>query len=101
MTDYLRKRFPLADTSTVYMDGTSVFHLVSHDHPGIIAAVVMRPDQAETYRESIGRAMAQAWDEGFKVGDRYGSDVTETHAGYRDSLPARPENPYLTEGDPL
>ena len=64
MSDYLRKRFPLADTSTAYMDGTSAYHLVSHDRPGVIAAVVMRPDRAEMYRESIGRAMADAWDEG-------------------------------------
>ena len=64
----MRRRFPLGDTSTVYMDGTGCYQLVSLDRPGVIATVVMRPDRAEMYRESIGRAMADAWDEGHNAG---------------------------------
>ena len=42
----------------------------------------------------IEREKADAWDEGFRAGDGYGTSCTETHAGYRDSLPIRPANPY-------
>lgn len=88
--------------------------LLGDDYERVIeelARAVSLYDDAEDwteYRREAERAaaavlpdlLAEAWDEGFKVGDRYGSAVTETHAGYRDSLPVRPENPYRpTEGD--
>ena len=47
----------------------------------------------------IEREKADAWDEGFRAGDGYGTSCTETHAGYRDSLPIRPANPYRGEGE--
>ena len=47
----------------------------------------------------IEREKADAWDEGFRAGDDYGTSYTETHAGYRDSLPIRPANPYRGEGE--
>ena len=53
----------------------------------------------EQTRPEVPNLLADAWEEGFKAGDRYGTDVAETHAGYRDSLPVRPENPYGKERD--
>lgn len=64
MSDYLRDRFPLADTSTVYMNGSAVYNLVHHDKPGIIAPVTMFPAQAEQFRAAIKEAMAEAFEEG-------------------------------------
>ena len=89
MSDYLRRRFPLGDTSTVYMDGTSCYQLVSHDRPGVIATVVMRPEQAEMFRQAIGRAMADAWDEGLECALASGTLLSD-----RSDWP----NPYRSEG---
>lgn len=41
--------------------------------------------------------LAEAWDEGMAAGATYGMEVTEVHAGYRDTLPVRPTNPYREE----
>lgn len=62
--DYLQRRFPLDRTSTVYMDGTEVYSLVRHDKPGIIASVALLPADAETFRQAVRAAQADAWEEG-------------------------------------
>ena len=74
MSDYLKSRFPLAPTSTVYMNGTSVYNLVHRDRPGIIASVTLYPEDAEKFTKAVQRALADAWDEGFDAGER---DVLE------------------------
>ena len=65
MGDYLRDRFPLAGTSTVYMDGTSGYNLVRFDRPGIIAPVRLSSEQAEAFEQAVQAARAEAWDEGY------------------------------------
>lgn len=70
MSDYLRARFPLAGTSTVYMSGKSVYNLVRHDRPGIIAPVELLPGDAEAFEDAVRAALADAWDEGFDAGER-------------------------------
>lgn len=64
MSDYLRKRFPLAGTSTVYMSGKSLYNLVRHDRPGIIASVELLPGDAIAFDEAVRNALADAWFEG-------------------------------------
>ena len=68
MGDYLRDRFPLAPTSSVYMDGTSCYNLVRFDQPGIIAPVVLSLEQADAFCDAVRTARAEAWDEGFVAG---------------------------------
>ena len=41
--------------------------------------------------------LAEAWVEGMAAGATYGTEVAETHVGYRDTLPIRPTNPYREE----
>ena len=65
MSDYLKSRFPLAPTSTVYMNGTAVYNLVHRDRPGIIASAALHPADAEKFTEAVQRALADAWDEGY------------------------------------
>lgn len=95
MSDYLRRRFPLGDTSAVYMDGTSCYQLVSHDRPGAIATVVMRPEQAEMFRQAIGRAMADAWDEGHRASERDWEMAYDLSTPDEDRQPWT--NPYRQE----
>ncbi|MDY0829105.1 hypothetical protein SK224_08180 [Microbacterium sp. BG28] len=70
MSDYLRDRFPLADTSTVHMSGESVYNLVRYGKPGIIRSVELFPDQAAAFRGSVREAMAEAHDIGYRQGVR-------------------------------
>lgn len=70
MSDYLRRRFPLDDTSTVYMSGKAVYNLVRHDRPGIIASVELLPGDAERFREAVKNALADAWDQGHEASER-------------------------------
>ena len=65
MGDYLRDRFPLASTCTVYMDGTSRYNLVRFDRPGIIAPVTLTGEQADAFCDAVRTARAEAWDEGY------------------------------------
>lgn len=74
MGDYLRDRFPLASTCTVYMDGTSRYNLVRFDRPGIIAPVTLTGEQAEAFCDAVRTARAEAWDEGFQDRQRQGSE---------------------------
>ena len=96
MGDYLRDRFPLAGTSTAYMDGTSVYNLVRFDQPGIIAPVVLSHEQAEAFCAAVRAARAEAWDEGREAGvnDQVNWD------GYYGYPPGyeRHENPYRKGG---
>lgn len=88
MTDFLRDRFPLADTSTVYMSGESVYNLVHYNKPGIIRSIELRPEQAEAFREAVREAMAEAWDEGVEA--TWNPDGTRnryTENPYRDANP--------------
>lgn len=45
MSNYLRDRWPLAETSTVYMDGTALYSLVHPTKPGILGTVRMTPNR--------------------------------------------------------
>lgn len=67
MSEYLKRRFPLDDTSTVYMSGKAVYNLVRRDRPGIISSVELFPADAEAFRDAVRDAMAEAWDEGVQV----------------------------------
>ena len=87
MGDFLRDRFPLAGTSTVYMDGTSVYNLVRFDRPGIIAPVRLSPEQAEAFEQAVQAARAEAWDEG--------AEAMEQHWAYGND---EPSNPYREGG---
>lgn len=88
MTDYLRKRFPLAGTSTVYMSGKSVYNLVRHDKPGIIASIELLPGDAAAFEDAVRGALADAWDEGYLVG---------TGDGFNRSQGNVTPNPYRGE----
>jgi hypothetical protein len=68
MSDYLRRRFPLGDTSTVYMSGKGAYDLVGWGTPGVIASVELTANQAEAFRTAVRRAMAEAWDDGAVAG---------------------------------
>lgn len=85
MADYLRDRFPLAGTSTVYMDGTSGYDLVRFDRPGIIAPVRLSLEQAAAFRQAVQAARAEAWDEGYQAS----TDVELGHVAPADAV-----NPY-------
>ena len=74
MRDYLRDRFPLQSTSTVYMSGRAVFNLVRWSKPGIITSVEIYPADAEAFRAAVREAQAEAWDEGCSAGLREAND---------------------------
>ena len=82
MGDYLRDRFPLAPTSSVYMDGTSCYNLVRFDRPGIIAPVVLSLEQADAFCDAVRTARAEAWDEG--------AEAMEQHWAYGNDEPSFP-----------
>lgn len=64
MSDRLRERFPLEQTSTVYMTGKSVYNFVRYGTPGIIASVELLPGDAEAIRKEFHKALAEVWAEG-------------------------------------
>jgi hypothetical protein len=64
MSGRLRDRFPLESTSTVYMNGKSVYNFVRFGKPGHIASVELFPADAEAIRKEFRAALAEAWDEG-------------------------------------
>lgn len=66
MSDYLKRRFPLESTSTVYMSGRAVYNLVRWSEPGIVASVELLPADADAFRDAVRGAMAEAWDEGYR-----------------------------------
>lgn len=86
-SDILKWRFPLDDTSTVYMSGKSVYHLVRYDAPGIIAPVELDPGQAQAFREAVRAAQADAWSAGFIAGH-------ETARAVNPEWPEPTPNPY-------
>lgn len=83
MSDYLRNRFPLADTSTVYMSGKSVYNLVRYNKPGIIGSVELLPGDAEMFRAAVRDAMADAWDGGVARSESRGADSAFEENPYR------------------
>ena len=87
MGDYLRDQFPLAPTSSVYMDGTSRYNLVRFGQPGIIAPVRLSLAQAEAFCDAVRTARAEAWDEG--------AEAMEQHWAYGND---EPSNPYREGG---
>ena len=89
MSDYLRKRFPLAGTSTVYMSGKSVYNLVRHDKPGIIASIELLPGDAIAFRDAVRSALADAWFEGADAAVK-GYDLPDA---------SNIHNPYIERGE--
>lgn len=89
MTDYLRKRFPLADTSTAYMSGKSVYNLVRHDRPGIIASIELLPGDAIAFEDAVRNALADAWFEGADAAV-HGYDLPDA---------SEIRNPYIERGE--
>ena len=87
MGDYLRDRFPLASTCTVYMDGTSRYNLVRFDRPGIIAPVTLTREQADAFCDAVRTARAEPCDEG--------AEAMEQHWAYGND---EPSNPYRVGG---
>ena len=79
MSDYLRSRFPLADTSTVYMSGEAEYYLVRHNRPGVIASAKMFPGDAQVFRDAVREALADAWDEGYAASQREWEHVYDGH----------------------
>ena len=93
MSDYLRRRFPLDDTSTVYMSGKAVYNLVRRDKPGIIAPVDLLPGDAQAFRDAVREAMAEAWDEGANAAwQRSTPEVNGLRYHWRTH--GEPRNPY-------
>lgn len=66
------------------MTGKGVFNLVKWGKPGVIAAVELHPDAAETFCEAVWEALADAWDQGVAAANAATSDFS-------------PENPFRTE----
>lgn len=93
MSDFLRGRFPLAGTSTAYMDGTSRYHLVSLTRPGIIASVTLTDEQARQFEEAIREAREEAWQEGYDLG------VTDERTAAETEYAPNRVNPYRTTHD--
>lgn len=90
MNPYLKRRFPLDNTSTVYMNGKAVYNLVRRDRPGIIAPVELHPADAEAFRDAVRAAMAEAWDEGHRAGHE---EARAVHAACPNLTP----NPYRAD----
>lgn len=80
MSDYLRSRFPLADTSTVYMSGEAEYHLVRYNRPGLIASVRMLPERAQMLRDAVREALADAWDQGYAASQLEWEHVYDGHS---------------------
>lgn len=53
MSDYLTEGWPLGPTSTVYMNGKSVYHVRHYGKPGIVATVELSQEQAEAIRQVV------------------------------------------------
>lgn len=68
MSDWLKRRFPLAGTSTVYMSGEAVYNLVQYSKPGIITPVTLSPEKAKLFREAVREAREEAWNQGYEAG---------------------------------
>jgi hypothetical protein len=67
---YLRDRFPLEGTATVFMSGKAIYNLVRWDEPGLIAGVELTAAQADVFRTAVRKARAAAWEEGRRAGLR-------------------------------
>ena len=99
MGDYLRDRFPLATTDTVYMDGTSRYNLVRFDRPGIIAPVTLTREQADAFCDAVRTARAEAWDEGVAVALNHAIRNEDGITLRLEHLDGRPwANPYREGG---
>ena len=97
--DYLRDRFPLASTCTVYMDGTSRYNLVRFDQPGIIAPVTLTREQADAFCDAVRTARAEAWDEGVAVALNHALRNEDGTTLRLEHLDGRPwANPYREGG---
>jgi hypothetical protein len=68
MADFLRDRFPLGETSTVYMSGKALYTLVRWRKPGLITPIELYPSDAEEFRAAVREAQAEAWAEGYDTG---------------------------------
>lgn len=86
-------RFPLGDTSTVYMSGEAAYTFNRPDQAGIITVLVLSPAVAGEIDRAVWSAMANAWDEGH---DRVLQSLDEGPCG-----PCVCENPYRTVVDKL
>lgn len=83
MSDWLKRRFPLADTSTVYMSGEAVYNLVQYSKPGIIAPVTLSVERAELFREAVKEAMEEAYHKGYEEGYSVGREInSETYGKF-------------------
>ena len=99
MGDYLRDRFPLASTCTVYMDGKSRYNLVRFDRPGIIAPVTLTREQADAFCDAVRTARAEAWDEGVAVALNHAIRNEDGVTLRLEHLDGRPwANPYREGG---
>jgi len=68
VSDYLKKRFPLSETSTIRMSGKAVYNLVRYDTPGIIAAVELFAADANEVRKAYRKAIEDAFNAGYNEG---------------------------------
>ena len=94
MSDHLTEGWPLGPTSTVYMNGKSVYHIRQYGKPGIFASVELRQDDAEAIRmvveERIREVREEAYDEGGKA-------AIERENTYGAEEKAKFNNPYRSE----
>lgn len=57
MSNYQSEGWPLDPTSTVYMDGTGLYHIHKYDEPGIITSVRMPLSAGEAIRTVVGKGL--------------------------------------------
>lgn len=57
--DYLTEGWPLSPTSTIYMDGTTVYGVRRYGIPGV-TNVVLRREHADLIREVVAERIQQA-----------------------------------------
>ena len=66
MNDYLTENWPLAETSTVFMSGKSVFQIRRYDKPGIITTVEMFAADAQAVRDAVSERVKDAQHEALR-----------------------------------
>jgi len=82
--------FELQSTSTVYMDGTAIYHVRRKGKPGIVCTLRIHMGEVERIEQLLLLQAEAAWGEGFATG----KSRAMRHMSDEPSLPLTAPNPY-------